>query len=572
MSSRAQPRLFPGFAGIALADILANSVAIIIILIVITIATKHAQEQERLAEVEDISVLLSRDLATSVVMNGLPTSAPARLHDYHNSPLDRVLDFRVMPIIELHTNFVRDYYSKRVFRRDELLKQNNAFDHFLAAMTPQQKARIRVDIYDVRMFYITMSILRQHHGRLPGHWHFIGYDGGAPAPGDEQVAAGGEQPGEAAEEEPPAEPGEGQADEGARGGGKAWEAFPQDTDLSGDTANEPYPFDDLAWDAETPASDLPGDSRGEQSELSRRSDAMFDALSQLMGQAMNPGAQQGRAPSVIRFRTAVPSASKSADRKNSEIVETARGGGENRIDYTRLLAALFGFMEKAQNDADNGRYLTLERFDFRRDVLTPAATTQLPRDPAQLALLKQLGEQVQRVSAGRPLRVSQHTAPGLADNQLTLERNRPLKKAALAGNERQESLTFLPGEAEVTSRLGLYPAIYRGLQTPLKQGTLVLMPPAQREPGAWRWRVATFVSPERDDYLIAFVYSALDDDGRLRLTTDENGIRVNEVSWMTYRPPVRHRKEREMFLASGIAALLLVLGLLRRFGRLPFTQ
>lgn len=571
MSSRAQPRLFPGFAGIALADILANSVAIIIILIVITIATKHAQEQERLAEVEDISVLLSRDLATSVVMNGLPTSAPARLHDYHNSPLDRVLDFRVMPIIELHTGFVRDYYSKRVFRRDELLKQNNAFDHFLAAMTPQQKARIRVDIYDIRMFYITMSILRQHHGQLPGHWHFIGYDGAAPAPGDEQVAAGGEQPGEAAQEEPPAEPGEGRAEDGARGGGKAWEAFPQDTDLSGDTAGEPYPFDDLAWDAETPPSDLPGGGAGEQSELSRRSDAMFDALSQLMGQAMNPGAQRGQAPSVIRFRTAVPSASKSADRKNSEIVETARGGGENRIDYTRLLAALFGFMEKAQNDADSGRYLTLERFDFRRDVLTPAATTQLPRDPGQLALLKQLGEQAQNVSAGRPLRVSQHTAPGLADNQLALERNRPLKKALLAGNERQESLTFLPGEADVTSRLGLYPAIYRGLQTPLKQGTLVLMPPAQREPNAWRWRVATFVSPERDDYLIAFVYSALDGDGRLRLTTDENGIRVNEVSWMTYRPPVRHRKEREMFLASGIAALLLVLGLLRRFGRLPFT-
>jgi len=572
MSSRAQPRLFPGFAGIALADILANSVAIIIILIVITIATKHAQEQERLAEVEDISVLLSRDLATSVVMNGLPTSAPARLHDYHNSPLDRVLDFRVMPIIELHTNFVRDYYSKRVFRRDELLKQNNAFDHFLAAMTPQQKARIRVDIYDVRMFYITMSILRRHHGQLPGHWHFIGYDGAAPAPGADWAAAGGEQPGEAAEEEPPAEPGEGRAAEGPRYGGKAWQAFPQDTDLSGDPESEAYPFDDLAWDAETPPSGLPGD--GEQSELSRRSDAMFDALSQLMGQAMNPGARQGEAPSVIRFRTAVPSAGKSADRKNSEIVETARGGegGENRIDYTRLLAALFGFMEKAQNDADNGRYLTLERFDFRRDVLTPAATAQLPRDPEQLALLKQLAGQVQSVAAGRPLRVSQQTAPGIADNRLALQRNRPLKKAVLAGNERQEALAFLPGEAAVTSRLGLYPAIYRGLQTPLKQGTLVLMPQAQREPRAWRWRVATFVSPERDDYLIAFVYSALSGDGRLLLTTDENGIRVNEVSWMTYRPPLRHRKEREMFLASGIAALLLVLGLLRRFGRLPFAQ
>ncbi len=572
MTGRAQPRLFPAFAGIALADILANSVAIVIILIVITIATKNAQEQERLAEVEDVSVLLSRDLATSVVMNGLPTSAPARLHDYRNSPLDRVLNFQVMPIVELHADFVRDYYSKRVFRREELLKQNNAFDRFLATMTPNQKARMRVDIYDVRMFYIAMSIIRQHHGRLPGHWHFIGYHGKAPAPGADWTATGGEPAQEAAEDPPLAEPGEGQTDDGSRYGGKAWEAFPQDTDLSGDTAQEPYPFDDLAWDAKTPAADLPGDNRNGQDEQSRRSDAMFNALSQLMGQAMNPGRQRGRTPAVIRFRTAVPSGNKSPDKKNNEIVQTSRNGGKNRIDYTRLLAALFGFMQKAQNDADNGRYLTLERFDFRRDVLAPAATAQLPRNSKQLAFLKRLGEQVQHAFDGHPLDVSQTTAPHLADNQLALELNQPLKKAVLAGNERQEQLGFLPGEADVTGRLGLYPAIYKGLQASLEKETLVLMPPAQQDPRTYRWRVATFVSPERDDYLIAYIYSAIDGDGRLLLPTDENGIRVNEVSWMTYRPPVRHRKEREMFLAYGIAAALLILGLLRRFGRLPFTQ
>jgi len=101
--------LLPGFAGIALADILANSVAMIIILIVLTMMIKHEQEQARISEVEDISVLLSRDLATSVVMNGLPTSKPARLHDYVNSPMDANPHPSIMPIIELHSNYIQDY-------------------------------------------------------------------------------------------------------------------------------------------------------------------------------------------------------------------------------------------------------------------------------------------------------------------------------------------------------------------------------------------------------------------------------------------------------------------------------
>lgn len=570
MSVRAQPSLFPSFAGIALADILANSVAIIIILIVITIAVKHTQERERLAEVEDVSVLLSRDLATSVVMNGLPTSAPARLHDYHNSPLDRVLDPRVMPIIELHTDFVRDYYSKLVFTRDELLKQENAFDHFLAAMTPQQKARIRVDIYDVRMFYVAMSIIREHNGRLPGHWHFLGYDGAAPALDPERIAKGSAQV-EEAEPQPYGEPGEALPSErGDAHGGKAWEAFPQDTDLSDEQQSEPYPFDDLAWDdSETPGeeySDLPGGA--EQSELSRRSDAMFGALSKLMGQALS-GGQEEQAPEFIRFRTPVPSQSKSAEGKNREVIQTMQGNGNARIDYVKLLAALFGFMQKAQTDADNGLHSALADFDFQRDVLEPAAMMPPPRDPQQTAFLTQLAKHVQRVASGGLLEVSQAVTSALAGNQLQLAINRPLDKAVLAGDEHQETLDFLPGEAEVTSRLGLYPAIYKGLQAPIKKTSLVLMPSEQNDPQAWRWRVATVVSPERDDYLIAFLWSAFADDGSLLLPTDENGIRVNQASWITYRPPVLLRKERETFFAYGIAAILLLLGLLHRFGRLP---
>ncbi len=571
MSASARANLFPSFAGIALADILANSVAIIIILIVITIATKHAEEQERLAEVEDVSVLLSRDLATSVVMNGLPTSAPARLHDYENSPLDRILDPAVMPIIELHTGFVRDYYSKQAFTREEMLTQDNAFDHFLAQMTPQQRLRIRVDIYNVDMFYVTMSILRDHNGRLPGHWHFLGYDGAPPALDPERIAKGEAQV-EKAEPQEHAEPGEAQPSAARARGAKAWEAFPQDTDLSGENDAEAYPFDDLAWDSETRGqeySDLPGGDESEQSELSRRSDEMFGALSQLIGQALGGGDQTGNAPEFIRFRTPTPSRDKSAEAKNREVIQTMQGNGNARIDYVKLLAALFGFMQKAQADADNGLHSALADFDFERDVLEPAALKPPPRDPEQVAFFTRLAAQLQRVSQGGPLAVSQTVTPALADNRLQLARNQPLARATLDGDEHQEKLDFLPGEAEVTSRLGLYPAIYKGLQAPLAKDAIVLMPTVQSDPQTWRWRVATVVNPARDDYLIAFLWSAMADDGSLLLATETNGIRINRASWMTYRPPVRQRKERETFMAYAVAALLLLLGLLHRFGRLP---
>ena len=114
--------LFPPFAGVALADILANSAAIVIIMIVVTLMASHEQEQDKLEQAEDVAVLLSRELATSFVMNALPTSPPARLHDYVTWGPDRNPQHALMPILELHDGFVRDYYTGKVFRREELLR------------------------------------------------------------------------------------------------------------------------------------------------------------------------------------------------------------------------------------------------------------------------------------------------------------------------------------------------------------------------------------------------------------------------------------------------------------------
>ena len=170
--------LFPPFAGVALADILANSVAIVIIMIVVMLMTRYEEEQDKLEQAEDVAVLLSRELATSFVMNALPTSPPAQLHDYVVSPLDRNPQHRTMPILELHDGFVRDYYTGRIYRRDELLRHDNALDTYLARLAPEQLAAMRVDVYGIGQFYVAMSIFKAHHHQ-PRHWHFVGAAGSA---------------------------------------------------------------------------------------------------------------------------------------------------------------------------------------------------------------------------------------------------------------------------------------------------------------------------------------------------------------------------------------------------------
>jgi len=173
-AARARPRaLFPGFAGVALADILANGVAMVIILIVITVSIRNAQEQERLEQAQDVSLLLSRELATSVVMNALPTSPPSVLHDYERSPLDQNPQHSVMPILELRRDGVRNRYNGRFWPRRELLLQDNSLDRYLQTFDDQQRRNIRLDVYSIRNFYLAMSILKSHQVRA-AHWHFLG--------------------------------------------------------------------------------------------------------------------------------------------------------------------------------------------------------------------------------------------------------------------------------------------------------------------------------------------------------------------------------------------------------------
>ena len=165
-------RRMPDFAGVALVDILANGVAMLIIVIVLSIAARMEREERYAEQASEVATVMSHKFSTSLILNSLAASPPARLHDYENSPLDRILDPNILPILELHGGFVRELYSGAVWTRRDLLEEHGGLGTWLAGLGDQSKARLRVDVYDIPQFYVTMSILREHGIRV-FHWHFL---------------------------------------------------------------------------------------------------------------------------------------------------------------------------------------------------------------------------------------------------------------------------------------------------------------------------------------------------------------------------------------------------------------
>ena len=162
----------PDFAGVALVDILANGVAMLIIVIVVSIAARMEREERYAEQASEVAAVMSHKFSTSLILNSLAASPPARLHDYETSPLDQFLHPRILPILEMHRGFVREFYSGTIWTRRNLLEERSGLGAWLAEFTADQKERLRIDVYDVPQFYLTMSILREH-GIKVYHWHFL---------------------------------------------------------------------------------------------------------------------------------------------------------------------------------------------------------------------------------------------------------------------------------------------------------------------------------------------------------------------------------------------------------------
>lgn len=548
---RAPQGALPSFAGVALADILANSVAIVIIMIVVTLMARHEQEREKLEQTEDVAVLLSREMATSFVMNALPTSPPAQLHDYEASPLDRNPHHATMPIIELRRDTVRDYYTGRSYPRDELLRQDNAFDAYLSGLRPEQLAALRMDIYSTRLFYIALSILKAH-GHTPRHWHFLGggAGGGRHLAGSRVATQPNESPNESAAS---AGPGEADGPKGARprraGAPGAW---PQDVALAPAAGVGRYPRDGVDDTGGLPtaaaALDLPG----------------HDGDAELAGP---PGVgNQAATPldDAKRFRTAMP------------VSPTATPPLPLTFNMTQVLRGLWAFMAAEQRAADAGLPSRLPRYDFERHVLGAAAAESDAGDKADPH-----AEAREQALRGVVFLLQTPRAPG--DKRLTLRAaadnavrgqalavfpNEPIGRALWLRDGNQPAQAS-PLDATVSLRLGLHAEVHQGVRVALGRDSLLLTPYAEAEPDpAPRWRVVTLANAQRNDFVTGFVYAAVDDAGRLLLPVDENAVEIGGLRAESRFPEVAWRGETRRLWLYGLVALVFAAGLIARYWRL----
>lgn len=526
----AQSHLSAGFAGVALADILANGVAIIVIMIVVSLMIRYEQEQEKLEQAEDVSVLLSREIASSLVMNALPTSPPAVLHNYTTSPLDRNPMHTIMPILELHDQFVRDYYTHRVYPREELLKQDNRLDSYILSLTPDQLIRLRIDVYSIRQFYIAMSILKQH-GHRPRHWHFLG-----PGSASGSVKSGSLQ-------DNPLLNNQNKTD--GTDDVEGWGSLGQPS-LQKPASGESLPEDvSLATAANGDAS-MEGILNG-QSGVTPQDYLGLPSTESNRGQT-GQGAQgrwswihnlprsDARRRATKTFRTAVDPTGQIATLDDQSWA----------IDNLALLRAYFDFMTSVQEMADEGLPAGLAGFDFKRHIVDRVLLLPETIAPELVKLFQDL-----EYWFGSPMLYDDYSIPvipktdaGVTGQVIRLPVNQPLEKVQWLRNPDQPALNALPEKMQVGLQLNVHPEIYRRVRVPIDQDAIFLMPPVKTIPDlVYRWRVLTSVSPEVNDFVTGFVYAAVDAEGQLLLPVSENAIDIGGA-------PIKVHVEKVVFISE----------------------
>lgn len=520
----------PNFAGVALVDILANGVAVLIIVVVLSIAEREEQEKHFTEKVKEVSAVMTREFSTSLVLNRLAASRPARLHDYENSELDQFWDPVLLPIIEFHNNAIRDPYSGKIWSRSELLEKPNSFDDFLEALTPlspDQATRLRGDIYDVGTYYLANSLLSDY-GIEIRHWHFIGSVPGKGsilqcppdvlaqdclAQGDNQSAVSGTELSSLLEQH---QNGEGEQGSGA---GDAWP--PSDLHDPTDSASGSY-------------GQLPNDvNLGSQSTGRPPNDhwgSFPDANETRPGGSGNgsSGRSNQQIPdNIISFRLANP---RQEDQSGNSIQLAI---GDPSIN--QLLAGLMAYIDELQTAYDNNQTLEplLQNFTLilNAAVMNPpkltGMQTQVIEDLSMIMSSKQqLGRSQYQIE---PLFLNTYEDDHLDYAVLRLLPNRLIFNAET--NTKGQAWAEDIGR-ELSPRLNIngYPGIWRGVQITVHRGAVLMMVPEQEPSEIPTWRAVVFVAPMLNDFIVGFLYSAIDTEGRLIIPGESNQIRLGSVN------------------------------------------
>ncbi len=552
----------PDFAGTALVDILANGLAMLIIVIVLSIAARGEREQRTASQVEEVETMMSRRFSTSLVLNSLAASAPAQLHDYRNSPLDQQYDPQTLPIIELHRDFVREFYSGTIWRREALLREPNAMDDWLTGFDLERKGRLRVDVYGIAQFYLAMSILRDHEITVQ-HWHFLS--------GGLGLAQAGHCP-----------PGVAAQDCGGTGGGAAGaSALPTLAQGGGNDSWPPSDFPGGTAAAATGFSPFPGGAAlGPQPGLSSGTGGSSDGGDNFSAGGSFPNARPGAGSQTsgllglpwmsgdgrLRFRLSSP---------ESLVPDSdqALNWGEVTPSVEGILTALFDVIGRLQATLDAGASPSALLANFER-LLGAALSSPALLDEETRVLV---GDLVWELSLNMaydssfdssgtrqepPLRVIPLELEDRAKTALIIAPNRLLQQVVV-GQARHVAKP-LPETGRPVLRLNTHPDVWRGLSLPLEWNAILLMS-KQQALGRLRWRAVAYIAPEFDDFIIGFAYASIDADGRLVVPAEDNRARLDGRPLLTpYFEPEFGTRGWLVTLYALLVISLLGFGLLMR--------
>ena len=523
-------RRIPNFAGVALVDILANGVGVLIIVVILSIAARGEKEQMYSEKVREISAVMTREFSTKLVLNKLAASPPAMLHDYENSELDQIWDPLVMPVLEFHPNVVRDPYSGRVWTRNELLDKPNSLDDFIFDWSPAARQRVRGDIFDVGMYYLLMSQLRDHNIRIT-HWHFLGVGGGASAG---QVSN--------------CPPGLSYKDCADGGSGLAAN-LPQLPELGGSgSSGSGNESDDLQWPPEgAGGAGLPNSgnqamlgsgSVPEGAALGRSSEDSGQAGAQGMGSfpmADSPtersqsrgGGMLGGAPGTagdqsLRLRLADPLS-------QGQMPSIGLPLPLDDINLQDLLGALMLYVSDIQSTLDRDEPPTQLLQDLLNRVLANMGR-QEDLSEEQLAIVEDLaynirtGRRPQGRSRVEPVEIIKMPASAPERAYLRVMPNRLIVEVETKLDP--DLANAVPDHSVPRLSLNGYPDIWRGLQVKLERGSTLITSPIVDSDARHGWRAVAYLSPRIDDLIVGFVYGQMDEDGLLAINADSNRVRV----------------------------------------------
>ena len=554
LATHKSSRKFFTQGSIALADILANSVAVILILIIVTARIQEINAQKEIEKNADVTSILARKIATSVVFNDLPSSPPALLHDYNSCRDPHDCNPDLYPILELMNGYVRIYNSNTKIYRNELMREDNALDRYLRSISPEERFRIRIDIHFLSEYYLALGIL-QENGIRPRHWHFLGEkvpEITNPILSDAQIigqaesqsleaglgfnADGTSEDGNALEDGSlEGQNGEADGQSSSEQISQGFGSLGQDSFLAGAEQLQQLEYESLLppTELDTQAGNLSnqGESQGqspsgdsqEGTQPGRKPENVYEALIASMAQAKGLTGQAEEGSSNRQGATGV-----NFHIPNMQSIEAPPGREEVVLEPEAFLKVMLTFVYTILDIAQEKQSLNLPQEMQAIESYYAQNPDEIDNSPFKDVVESTYQKFTQQASKPKPL-LNSAGNPQVLGNSLVVETNTP--KPNISFVEPQPSGLFqeILGQQNIaiSTILRLYPSLFKGQRLDVPEDFMLLSLPKQEQNPGQAWLPVAFVSLDFSQISLGFVYAQASEES-LVLSAGANQIELNE--------------------------------------------